>query len=699
MENRLPLPRPLPAITGKLAAAILASALVVSGVAVYRYRAASSAAATSYTTTRVQRGTITDAVTGTGPISASQSVPLNFKNSGKVSEIDVNIGDKAKAGQVLAKLDETDLKTQLQQAQANLANSQAAFNKVTQGTLPTDVAAAQAAVDSANSQLASARKGLGTAQDIAVKDTAASQQALADSQKNLQSVQAQIDASTAADKVAVANAQKALADAQNTAQTLPAVLAQQIEQAKDKLYADQVADDAAVGRGSMSIQARQAALDADQASIDQTNASAVQQLAQSKQTVNQAQATLNSAQATLQNDLAKFQGQLVTGQTSFNQAQTNLASAQAKDAQTVQSAQAQVDSAASGVQTAQAAYNQKLAPPTQADIDASQAQVAAQQANVQLAQNNFDAAVLIAPTDGTVTAINGAVGQWLSGGALNGSAATSASGAGASSSSATTSSNFISLTSLSGLQVTAQVNESDIGRVQIGQPINFTVDAYPNQTFSGKVAILQPLGQNVQNVVSYTVTSTIDQTNAQLLPGMTATINIIINQVRDALEVPLSALTYARTQAAQQAAANRGQGQAGANASAQAKPSGQGAQGQGGGAQARPSGQAGQGQGAGGQGGQGSGGGQGAGGGQSRAGSFEQPGGQGVLYLLKDGKSNVASVQFGPSDGRLVQVASGVNEGDVIITGGGPTVSSGSAQAKPGGFGGGGNIFAAKPGG
>ena len=663
MENRLPLPRPFPAIAGKLAAAILAAALVVSGVAVYRYRAASSAAATSYTTTRVQRGTITDAVTGTGPIAASQAVPLNFKNSGKISEIDVNVGDKVKAGQVLAKLDDSDLKTQLQQAQANLANTQAASNKLTQGALPTDVAAAQAAIDSANSQLASARRGLGAAQDIAAKDAAASQQALADSQKNLQSVQAQIDASTASDKVAVANAQKALADAQSTAQTLPAVLTQQIEQAKDKLYADQVADDAAVGRGSMSIQARQAALDADQASIDQTNASAVQQLAQSKQTADQAQATLNTAQSTLQNDLAKFQGQLVTGQTSFNQAQTNLASAQAKDAQSIQSAQASADSASSGVQTAQAAYNQKVAPPTQADIDATQAQIAAQQANVQLAQNNLDAAVLPAPADGTVTAINGAVGQWLSGGALNGSAANSASGAGASSASASTSSNFLSLTSLSGLNVTAQVNESDIGRVQIGQPINFTVDAYPNQTFSGKVAILQPLGQNVQNVVSYTVTSTIDQNNVQLLPGMTATVNIIINQVRDALEVPMSALTYARTQAAR----NRAQGQGGANASAQAKPSGQG--------QAA------------------------GGGGQGRAASFEQPGGQGVLYLLKDGKSNVASVQFGPSDGRLVQVASGVNEGDVIITGGGPTVSSGSAQAKPGGFGGGGNIFAAKPGG
>ncbi|MFI5267505.1 MAG: hypothetical protein ACHQ7M_09030, partial [Chloroflexota bacterium] len=111
-----------------------------------------------------------------------------------------------------------------------------------------------------------------------------------------------------------------------------------------------------------------------------------------------------------------------------------------------------------------------------------------------------------------------------------------------------------------------------------------------------------------------------------------------------------------------------------------------------GGAQAKPSGQ---GQAAGGQGQAAAG--QGQSGGQGRGGSFEQPGGQGVLYLLKDGKSNVARVQFGPSDGRFVQVTSGVNEGDTIITGGGPTVTTGNAQAKPGGgaFGG----FGPKPGG
>src|SRR5581483_6955514 len=474
-----------------------------------------------------------------------------------------------------AKLDDTDLRSQLQQAQASLASAQAAYDKLMQGALPTDVAAAQTAIDSANTQVANARKALAGAQDTATKDLASAQQAVssaqqsqADAQKNLQAAQAQIDAATASDKVTLANAQQALADAQKTAQALPAIVAQQIEQAKDKLYADQIADDAAVGRGAMTSDARQAALDVDQTAITQANASAQQQLAQSQQTLNQAQATLNNANATLQNDLAKFQGQLVSAQTQANSAdqalktaQTNLASAQAKDNQSVQSAQAQVDSAVSSVQTAQAAYNQKVAPPSQPDIDAAKAQVAQQTAATPLAQNNLDAAVLKAPTDGTVTAVNGAVGQWLSGGATSGASASSASGANTTS----TSTDFVDLTSLSGLQVTAQVNEADISRVKVGQPITFTVDANPGRTFTGKVIIIQPLGQTSQNVVSYTVTSSVDQTNATLLPGMTATINIIVNQVNNALEVPMSALTFARTQTS----ASRTSGQQGTSPAGQ----------------------------------------------------------------------------------------------------------------------------------
>jgi HlyD family secretion protein len=76
-----------------------------------------------------------------------------------------------------------------------------------------------------------------------------------------------------------------------------------------------------------------------------------------------------------------------------------------------------------------------------------------------------------------------------------------------------------------------------------------------------------------------------------------------------------------------------------------------------------------------------------------------------VLYLLKDGKPTPVQVQFGISDGRNVQVTSGIKAGDEIVTGGGPaTPNSGAAANRPGGgggggFGGGGAIFVGKPGG
>ncbi|HLG69098.1 MAG TPA: efflux RND transporter periplasmic adaptor subunit, partial [Chloroflexota bacterium] len=401
---------------------------------------------------------------------------------------------------------------------------------------------------------------------------------------------------------AVANAQQSLADAQKVAQSAPAVVAQSIEKAKDQLYADQVADDAAVGRGSMTKRARQAALDADQAAVDAANASAQQTLAQSQQTLNQAQQALKTAQANQASDQAKVQGSIATAQAQVNTAQSTLASTQAKDAQTVQSAQSAVATAQSGVQTAQANYNNAAAPPTQDDIAAAKSQVDNAQAALTLAQNNLNAATLVAPTAGTVTAVNGAVGQWLAGGAISGSSAASANGSSTSSSSIT--SDFIDLTSLTGLQITSQVNEADISKVQVGQPITFTTDAFAGQTFTGKVTAIQPLGQTTSNVVSYSVISNIDPTDAKLLPGMTASVSIVTAQASDALEVPVSAQTYAKTHGA-----------------------------------------------------------------------------SGKLVEMQAGKAVPVAVTFGLSDGKEVQVTSGVAQGDTVVTGGGSATAAPSASS------------------
>ncbi|MDE3078065.1 MAG: efflux RND transporter periplasmic adaptor subunit, partial [Chloroflexota bacterium] len=226
-------------------------------------------------------------------------------------------------------------------------------------------------------------------------------------------------------------------------------------------------------------------------------------------------------------------------------------------------------------------------------------------------------------------------------------------------------------TQLSGLQVTAQVNEADIANVKVGQPVNFTVDAYPNRMFAGQVAIVQPLGQAVQNVVSYAVISSIEQTNnANLLPGMTASANIITDQAKDVLEVPMAALTYARGQAGTRFAGGtqgRAEGQTGRSQQVEGQsPAGSNTQGShdgSGGKSQKESAQR--------QDGSDS---------QSHSpgqrGQFEQPGGPGVLFVLKDGKPAPVEVRFGISDGRFVQVISGLADGAEVVSGGGVTSAS-----------------------
>src|SRR5581483_920757 len=146
MLNQVIVPRRLPVPSGKVVTSVLALALVGSGVGAYEIHQARATTAVSYTTSSAQTGTITNAVTATGPVSAASAVPLNFKSSGKLASINVKVGDQVKAGDVLATLDTTDLQSQLQQAQATLASAQANYNKVTAGATPQAIAAAKAQV-------------------------------------------------------------------------------------------------------------------------------------------------------------------------------------------------------------------------------------------------------------------------------------------------------------------------------------------------------------------------------------------------------------------------------------------------------------------------------------------------------------------------------------------------------------------------
>jgi len=96
----------------------------------------------------------------------------------------------------------------------------------------------------------------------------------------------------------------------------------------------------------------------------------------------------------------------------------------------------------------------------------------------------------------------------------------------------------------------AEINEADISKVKTGQEATFTVNTYPNKTFTGKLVSLAPNATTVSNVQMYDTVISIDD-YSQLKGGLPATINIVISSAKNVLNIPQTALSFARTYAAQ----------------------------------------------------------------------------------------------------------------------------------------------------
>jgi HlyD family secretion protein len=157
----------------------------------------------------------------------------------------------------------------------------------------------------------------------------------------------------------------------------------------------------------------------------------------------------------------------------------------------------------------------------------TQAAAQAQQksAAVSVAQTNLDNTTIKSPIDGTVVARSVDVGQTV-----------------AASLQAPTL--FTIAQDLTKMQVYVSTDESDVGMIQPGQKVNFKVDAFPAQTFNGKVSAVRLNATTVQNVVTYTTVVDFDNPDMKLYPGMTAYVNIPVASATNVVRVPNGALRY-----------------------------------------------------------------------------------------------------------------------------------------------------------
>lgn len=100
----------------------------------------------------------------------------------------------------------------------------------------------------------------------------------------------------------------------------------------------------------------------------------------------------------------------------------------------------------------------------------------------------------------------------------------------------------MTIADMSKMQIETQVDESDIGRVAVGQQATFTVDAYPEKTFSGTVSNVSQRANIQQNVVYYTVTIDVHKPENLLKPTMTARVTIHVGEAQNVLTVPVNAI-------------------------------------------------------------------------------------------------------------------------------------------------------------
>jgi HlyD family secretion protein len=118
---------------------------------------------------------------------------------------------------------------------------------------------------------------------------------------------------------------------------------------------------------------------------------------------------------------------------------------------------------------------------------------------------------------------------------------------------------FLIAQDLTQMQVDTNVSEADIGRVQVGQTANFTVDAYQNTTFTGKVMQVRNAPITVQNVVTYDAVVQVANPDLKLKPGMTANVSFLIAERKDIIKIPTAALRFQPDGVAQESGSRDGQ--------------------------------------------------------------------------------------------------------------------------------------------
>lgn len=516
-------------------------------------------AKTEYVTVKAFRGTVTASVSGNGLLQPVTTVEVKSNVGGQVIQLAVDEGDIVKAGQLIARIDPSDAQSALEQSEADLTSANA---RVTAARESLDLQTSQTATNiaAAEQAVAQARLRVSQAEQLAAMQTTNSTtsiqqatEALDAARARLAQAESQAKAQPKLTETAIKQAEANLASAKAALRQTKTALVPQKTAAAQAAY-DQAQANYEYAQKDLSRQQQllskgyvpKSQVDAAQQRFDVAKAQlataknkldtvkdeAADDINAAQARVDQAEAALATAQTNRIQDDLKTQD-VASARAAVKQAEASLTAAQSGKgqdtvkAQDVAAAKAALKQAEVNLTAARANATQERIK--QQDITQAQASRAHTAATVANARTQVGYTTIVAPRAGVVVKKYVEVGSIVTAGrsALGGS------GAGVT---------LVDIADVTKMRIQVDVDETDIGKIKVGQAVDVTVDAYPDELFSGTVTKIAPQAATTQNVTTIAVTVQLDWTDARLKPGMNATCDFVTERKQNALLVPSEAV-------------------------------------------------------------------------------------------------------------------------------------------------------------
>ena len=468
-------------------------ALVVGG---YFYFGRETAPEYEYTVAK--RGDLVQEVSVTGKVKPAEAVDLAFEKSGKVALVSADVGGKIKAGQILAQLEDSELKAQVAQVEASLESARAKLAELKKGAREEELRVAEVKVKNAETTLADARLNLENTRQKAEADLREDyDSALASSVKSLSIATHSLFVITDIQNARFAGYdQQSVGVADVKAAAVAALLGAYGSGRASNDYLSQLNGGAKLAVGNAQIYPANENIDSALSLLKD----ALQKLKLALDAIPvlstftaTESANLNTEKTNIANELSTISGkqQAVEVQKVINQ-------------NAIASAQASINAASGAFQSAKDELALKKAGSSVEAIAAQEAQVNEAEARLQASRAQLSKSVLQSPIDGVVTKQDAKAGEIVSANLP-----------------------IISIISSTRFEIEANVPEADIAKVKIGDSARVTLDAYGNDViFEAKVAEIDPAETMVEGVATYKTTLIFTKDDERVKSGMTANIDI-----------------------------------------------------------------------------------------------------------------------------------------------------------------------------